>query len=80
MAKYIVKASTCLGSYSNPYKKGGRALSWGKWKTISTHDTLEAALEAAVARVGLARRAVFYKGKQISSEDKLLTKEVADEC
>ncbi len=78
-AKYLVKSSTCLGTYSNPYKKGGRAMAWGKWKTISKHDSLEEALAAAVVRVGLARRAVFYKGVKLSEEDRLLKKEGGDD-
>lgn len=50
-------------------------MAWGKWKTISKHDSLGEALAAAVVRVGLARRAVFYKGTKLSEEDRLLKKE-----
>ncbi len=54
-------------------------MAWGKWKTISKHDSLEEALAAAVVRVGLARRAVFYKGVKLSEEDRLLKKEGGDD-
>jgi hypothetical protein len=70
--KYIVKQSSFDGIYHNPYLKGGRGMRWKSWKTVSKHDTVTEALAAAVVRVGLARRAVFYRGVRISDGDRLL--------
>lgn len=71
MAKFIVKERQYAGTYRNPYLRGGRGMKWGPWKTRSSHDTLREALAAAVVTVGLAKRAVFYKGSQVSDNGKL---------
>ena len=34
MNKYLVKERRPDGFYRNPYKKGGKATRWTKWKTI----------------------------------------------
>jgi hypothetical protein len=66
MNRYIVKERLSDGFYHKPWKRNGGALRWTKWKTISSHDALDEALNAATVTVGLACRAVFYRGKQIS--------------
>jgi hypothetical protein len=71
MSKYLVKERHPDGFYRNPYKKGGRAMRWTKWKTVSSHEILEEATKAAIVTVGLACRAVFYKGERISSGPRL---------
>lgn len=71
--KFIVKESQFGGTYANPYRKGGRGLKWLPWKTKSQHDTLREAIDAAVVRVGLARRAVFYRGERLTDGQQLLS-------
>jgi hypothetical protein len=71
MNKYIVKERRPDGFYRNPYKKGGRALRWTKWRTVSSHESLDEATKAAIVTVGLACRAVFYRGEQISDGPRL---------
>ena len=70
-AKFIVKEKQFQGTYRNPFCKGGGGMKWGKWKTKSSHATLREALDAAVVRVGLAKRSVFYRGQQVSDGYKL---------
>jgi hypothetical protein len=67
MNKFIVKEKKYDGMYYNPYKKGGRAVRFTPWKTLSKHDTLEEAQKAATVIVGLSKRAIFYKGSRISN-------------
>jgi hypothetical protein len=70
--KYIVKQKDYAGVYRNPYIKGGAAMKWGKWRTLSTHDTLADALAAATVTAGLSKRSVFFRGKKISNGENLL--------
>jgi hypothetical protein len=69
--KYIVKERRSDGFYRKPWKKGGGALRWTKWQTVSSHGALEEALDAAIVTAGLACRAVFCRGKQISDGPQL---------
>ena len=66
MSKFIVKERRPDGVYRNPYRKGGLGRRWTAWKTVASFDTVEEATKAADIRVGVAIRAVFYKGNQIS--------------
>lgn len=62
-SKFIIKRSESHGGYSNMF---GRGLTWGKWSTITTAETIEAATaEADRLRAGrtMVRCAVFHKGK-----------------
>ena len=72
-AQFIVKEKSYEGLYRNPYKRGGRAMKWGPWKTRSTHDTLAEALAAAVVRVGLSKRSVFHRGERLSDGPEILS-------
>lgn len=63
---YIVKRR----SFTRPtrvFNRGGwrDVVAWTKWKTVSRHDTYEAAAEArdALDGVALSMAAVFYEGK-----------------
>lgn len=71
MSKFIVKEKQFQGTYRNPYCRGGGGMKWGPWKTKSSHETLRDALAAAEVRVGLAKRAVFYRGWKVSDGTKL---------
>ena len=72
-ATFIVKEAQYAGTYSNPYRRGGRGMKWGKWTTISKHTSLAEALDAAVVLVGLSKRAVFHKGEKLSDGQMLLS-------
>lgn len=71
MNKFIVKERRPDGFYRNPYRKGGKGLRWTQWKTVASFDTVEEATKAAIVHVGLAVRAVFYKGSKISDGPKI---------
>ena len=72
MNKFIVKERRSVGTYRNPYRKGGRATRFTDWQTVSTHDSIQEAVSKICAVVsGASRWAIFHKGKQISDGPKL---------
>ena len=73
MNSYIVKEAQYEGTYRNPYRRGGRGMKWGPWKTRSKHNNLREALVAAMVPVGLAKRAVFHKGQRLSDGPRLIS-------
>ena len=71
MKKYVLKESRFSGLYENQYKTGGYGWRWTPWKTVSRHDTLEVATDVAATASGLSRRAVFFGGAIVATNDGL---------
>ena len=63
-AKFLLKRRT-IGTYSNPFKRGGIGKQYGKWVTTASYETMSEAMNAPKSD-GLYDWGIFHRGKRVT--------------